>query len=133
MLISHDAIILVIDGSRMMFLRNHGHDSAAALELLDPAALPGAAAPRGPRSAHKSPDFHQAGEDAFAIAATETLNGLARNANRDFIVIAAPHVLGVMRLHYSPDLARHLVAEIARDYAGRPVADIATLLRLHAS
>ena len=61
--------------------------------------------------------------------AIEKLNALAQHSDLDFFVVAAPHVLGVMRPRYSADLRKHLVAEIDKDYAGRSAADVAELLR----
>lgn len=145
MLVSHGAIILVIDGAKMSLFRNSGKDFAADLELIERDAQhvastaelgtdkPGrsfASAGYG-RNAHQSTDYHQIAEDAFAKAATEKLNGLAQQSSLDFIVVAAPRVLGVMRQHYSAGLRRNLRAEINKDFAGRPVADIVDLLRHH--
>ena len=145
MLVSHGAIILVIDGARMSLFRNTGKDFAADLELIEHDAQhvastaelgsdkPGRSfgSTGHGRSAHQSTDYHQAAEDAFATAATEKLNTLAKQSSLDFIVISAPRVLGVMRPHYSAGLRRNLRAEIAKDYAGRSAADIANLLRHH--
>ncbi len=145
MLVSHGAMILVIDGAKMSLFRNCGEDFAADLELIEHgtnhAATTAAIGTDKPgrsfssvgrsRSAHQSTDFHQAEEDAFAVAGAEKLNGLARQSNLDFIVIAAPRVLGVMRQHYSAELRKRLVTEINKDYAGRSADDIAELLRHH--
>ena len=145
MLVSHGAIVLVIDGAKMAIFRNCGKDFAADLELLEHEAKRAAkteelgtdkpgrsfSAKRQARSAYQSTDYHQAEEDAFATAATEKLNRIAQQSHLDFIVIAAPRVLGVMRQHYSSGLRKQMVAEIAKDYAGRPVADVAELLRHH--
>ena len=145
MLISHGAVILVIDGAKMSIFRNCGKDFAADLELIEQNAKhasstvelgtdkPGRifGSKRRARSAYHSTDYHQAEEDAFATAAVEKLNSLAQQSHLDFIVIAAPRVLGVMRQHYSSGLHQQMVAEIAKDYAGRPVADVAELLRHH--
>ena len=145
MLISHGAIISVLDGAKMSILRNRGKDFAADLELVEHGAKrasstaelgtdkPGrsfSSAGRA-RSAYPSSDYHQAEEDAFATAAADKLNGLAQQSHLDFIVIAAPRVLGVMRQHYSSGLRKQMVAEIAKDYAGRPIADVTELLRHH--
>ena len=145
MLISHGAIILVIDGAKMSIFRNRGKDFAADLELVEQNAKHASSnaelgtdksgrsfgSQRRARSAYQSTDYHQAEEDAFATAATEKLNSLAQQSHFDFIVIAAPRVLGVMRQHYSSGLRKQMVVEIAKDYAGRPVADVIELLRHH--
>ena len=128
----------------MSLFRNRGKDFAPDLALVEheekhsarTAAMgsdkPGRSFSSGKgRSAYESTDFHQADEDAFATTASEKLNALAEQSNLDFIVVAAPRVLGVMRAHYSAALRKRLVTEIDKDFAGRPVADIAELLRHH--
>jgi protein required for attachment to host cells len=145
MLVSHGTIVLVADGAKMSLFRNIGKDFLPNLEVVEHgekhAASTAAIGTDAPgrsfssvgraRSSHESADFHQAEEEAFAKAATEKLNSLAQQSHLKFIVVAAPRVLGVMRQHYSADLRGRLVAEIAKDYAGRPGADVAALLRKH--
>jgi protein required for attachment to host cells len=143
MLVTHGAMILVIDGAKMALYRNRGKDFAADLEVVEHDAkhtasttLIGSDKPGrsfsstgSARSAHQTTDYHQAAEDSFAKAAIEELNTLAQQSNLDFIVVAAPRVLGVMRKYYSGDLRKRIVAEIDKDYAGRTAADVADLLR----
>lgn len=145
MLVSHGSIILVIDGAKMSLLRNRGKDFAINLEPVEDCTRHAASTVElgtdkpgrsfnstgRTRSAHESADYHQVEEDAFARAAAEKLNGLALHSNLEFIVVATPRVLGVMRPHFSADLRNRLVAEIGKDYAGRPVADIAEMLHHH--
>ena len=145
MLVSHGAMILVIDGAKMSLFRNRGKDFATDLEMVEHSAKhaestadlgtdkPGRSfsSKDGHRSAYESTDYHQAEEDDFATGAIAKLNALARQSNLDFIIVAAPRVLGVMRKHYSEDLRKRLTAEINKDYAGRSVADVAELLRNH--
>jgi protein required for attachment to host cells len=145
MLVPYGTIILVVDGARMPLFRNRGTGFAPELETLDHsvhhAAKTAALGTDKPgrsfnskgysRSTYQSTDFHQAEEDGFAKAATETLNALAVQSKLDFIVVAAPHVLGLMRKHYSADLRTRLAGEIDKDYAARPATDIAVLLRDH--
>jgi protein required for attachment to host cells len=145
MLVIHGAIILVIDGAKMVLYRNRGKDFAADLEVLKHSAKHTASTAAmgsdkpgrsfnsmgSARSAYQTADYHQAEEDQFAKAAVEELNTLAQQSNLDFIVVAAPRVLGVMRKHYSGNLRKHIVAEIDKDYAARPTSDVADLLREH--
>lgn len=143
MLVSHGAMIMVMDGAKMSLFRNQGKDFSADLELIEReekytasttelgADKPGRSfnSKRQNRSSYESTEYHKVEEDDFAKAATEKLNGLAQQSNLDFIVVAAPRVLGVMRQHYSANLRKRLVAEIDKDYAGRPALEIAKLLR----
>jgi protein required for attachment to host cells len=147
MLVSHGAIILVIDGARMSLFRNRAKNFMIDLEVIDHDAKhvartaelgtdkPGrsfSSMGQG-RSAYQSSDFHQAEEDAFALAATERLNKLAHEFDVNFIVVATPRVLGFVRQHYSAELRKRLVAEIDKDIAGRPTQDVAALLRHYES
>lgn len=138
-------MIMVVDGAKMSLFRNRGKDFAADLELVEHVEEHSASnAQLGTdkpgrsfsstgktRSAYETTDYHQVAEDDFAKGVIEKLNGLAQQSNVDFIVVAAPRVLGVMRKHYSPDLRKRLIVEIDKDYTGRPVADVAELLRNH--
>lgn len=142
MFVSHSALIMVIDGAKMSLFRNRGNDSSVDLELIEQNTQHSAStaelgtdkpgrsfSSQGQgRSAYESTDYHQAEEDEFAKAATEKLNGLAKDSTFDFILIATPQVLGIMRQHYSGDLRNRLVAEVDKNYAGRPALEIAKLL-----
>ncbi len=145
MFVSHGAMILVIDGAKKSLFRNRGNDVAVDLEMVEHDAKHGASTSEigadkpgrsfnskgKSRSAHETSDYHQVAEDDFAKAATEQLNALAHQSDVDFIVVAAPRVLGEIRRHYSVDLRKRIVAEINKDYAGHPAADVVALLRHH--
>jgi protein required for attachment to host cells len=142
MLVFHGAMILVADGAKLSLFRNRGRDFAIDLELIehsekhaghtaemgtDKAGRSFSSAGYG-RSAYETTDFHQGEEDEFARTAIDSLNARAQHSDLDFIIVAAPHVLGMMRPRYSPELKKRLIAEIDRDYAGRPGADVSELL-----
>jgi protein required for attachment to host cells len=145
MLVSHGAVIMVVDGAKMSLFRNRGKDFVADLEMIEetkhhvgPTSALGTDKPGRSfsssghgRSAHESTDFHQVEEDDFAAGAVGKLNAMAQQSSLDFIIVAAPHVLGVMRKQYSAALRKGLRAEIAKDYAGRSAKDVADLLRNH--
>ncbi|CAN5139895.1 host attachment protein [soil metagenome] len=145
MLIFHGTIISVVDGAKLSVFRNSGRDFGIHLDLVEHREQhSGRTADLGTdtpgrsfnsagtgRSAYEATDFHQADEDSFAKSAVAQLNSLAKESDIDFIIIAAPHVLGVMRKHYSADLKKRLIAEIDKDYTGRRPADIIELLQNH--
>lgn len=145
MLVSHGAMIMVIDGAKMSLFRNRCKDFSADLELVENATKHAASTTEigsdrpgrsfssngNARSAHETTDYHRAEEDEFAKVATQQLNALAHQSHLDFIVIAAPRILGVMRRHYNADLRKQLIAEIDKDYARRTAEDIAQLLQHH--
>jgi protein required for attachment to host cells len=141
MLVSHGTHIMVIDGANMSLFRNRGKDFAPDLERIDHkenhtemTATLGSDKPGRSfqsagknRSAHESTDYHQQVEDRFASAAADQLNALLTDSISG-ILIAAPHVLGVMRKRLHQDARARITAEIDKDYAHRSVADITALL-----
>ena len=143
MAIPSGALVLVADGRKYLFLRNHGSPFEPVLEVearhekTNPATRdqgtdsPGrAAAANGTnRSAMEETDFHQLEEDRFA---SETADLLCRRAlGGDFdklVVVAPPRTLGELRKHYKKAVTKRLVAEVPKDLTGHPVAAIAQLL-----
>lgn len=141
MLVAHGTYIMVVDGAKRSLFRNWGNGVAPDLELIDHrenhaertadlgSDKPGRSfqsAGNG-RSAHDSTDYHQQEEDGFAHAAADQLNVVLTDSVGG-ILIAPPHVLGVMRQRLNPDVRARMTAEIAKDYAGRSVADISAML-----
>jgi protein required for attachment to host cells len=141
MLVAHDTHIMVIDGANKSLFRNRGKDFAPDLERVDHRhRQTGRTADLGTdrpgrsfqstgsaRSAHESTDYHQQEEDKFANAAADQLNALLTNG-ATAILIAAPHVLGVMLKRLEPEARTRIKAVIDRDYAQRSVEDITALL-----
>jgi protein required for attachment to host cells len=141
MLIAHDTHIMVIDGANKSLFRNRGKDFAPDLERIDHrqrqagrtsdmgADKPGRSfqSAGSTRSTYESTDYHQQEEDAFAEAAADQLNALLTD-DASAILIAAPHVLGVMRKRLTPEARARIAAEIDKDYAQRSVEDIVAFL-----
>lgn len=142
MIVEHGALVMAVDGANMALYRNAGRGFACELELIceghqknPPTAGMGSAAPGRAfsstgrnRSSYDSTDLHTRSEEAFARKAAELLEEEARKAGRSVIMIAPPKTLGLVREHYGPTLKKMMVAEIDRDYAERPPADISQLL-----
>lgn len=141
MLVAHDTHVMVIDGANKSLFRNRGKDFAPDLERIDHrqrnggrtsdlgSDRPGRSfqSTGSTRSSYESTDYHQQVEDDFAEAAADQLNALLTNGS-GAILIAAPHVLGVMRKRLSPHARSRITAEIDKDYAQRSVEDIVALL-----
>jgi protein required for attachment to host cells len=145
MLIPHGALILVIDGARMQLLRNRGREAAPDLEAIreqklenPPSRLQGTDAPgrnhesEGPsRHAYASDDPHDRRKDRFAAQAVTDLGAAARDG-APIILIAPPHVLGILRAAVRNErLERHIIAEINKDLTPRTPDEIALLLLNH--
>lgn len=141
MLVAHGTHIMVIDGANKSLFRNRGSGLEPELERIDHRVnqvkrtneigsdKPGRnfQSVGNARSAHEASDYHQEEEDRFAIAAADQLNVLLTDSVSG-ILIAPPHVLGVMRKHLKADVRARIIAEIDKDYAGRSADDITELL-----
>ncbi len=146
MKIDHDALVMVIDGGKMLLFRNEGdgtHPNLRAEEgeaLVNPSArdqgsdAPGRAfASVGTaRSAIEQTDFHEQAEDRFAADAAALLNKRALAGEyAQLVIVASPAVLGEMRKHYHKALKDRLIGEIAKDLTGHPVGDIERAVSQH--
>ena len=141
MLIAHDTHIMVIDGANKSLFRNRGKDFAPDLERIDRRQRQGGRtsdsgsdkpgrsfqSTGSTRSSHESTDYHQQNEDRFANEAADQLNVLLTDG-ASAILIATPHVLGVMRQRLAPEARLRITAEIDKDYAQRSVEDIIAFL-----
>ncbi len=140
-----DAMIMVCDARKALFLRNDGtsiHPSLTVLETLTaetgtedrdlsgnpPGRMPdspGGAGSRGPRSAMEQPDFSRLDEEKFAVAISGRSVGLYDMGGFDGVVVAAPsRMLGALRQALAPRLRSALLAEIPKDLTRQPVEDI---------
>lgn len=143
MKIDHDALVMVVDGGKMLLFRNHGDASyphlevEEALELNNPpdneqaSDAPGRAysSVGTARSAVEQTDFHELEEMRFAADAMDRLNNRAlANDFESLIIVAPPRTLGTLRKHYHKELKTRLSGEVAKDLSGHPVAEIEEIL-----
>jgi protein required for attachment to host cells len=146
MKLAHDTIILVVDGARMLLLRNHGDTVYPDLRVVEHRQIeipqnrdllsdaPGLDMTRGHpgRSTLNEGDPHQAFEDQFVAAAADALAGLAGDGASDIVVVAPPRALGVLRRHYAASVKPRIMRELDKDLTGHPVDAITRLLTDHA-
>ena len=139
------ALVLVVDGGRVLVMRNAGDALDPALEVVEHrthpnpanrdwlADAPGLAFSTGHpgRSTTGKADPHQASEDRFFEEALVAAGELAQREAADLIVVAPPRALGILRAGYTPALRARLVAEIGKDLAKHPVDEIARLLNAY--
>jgi protein required for attachment to host cells len=127
MLLPHGTIVAVIDGRHFELHRNSGSEADPALSSL--------AAPkldehnRGAGTHHHSssanPSGHLLDEDAHVAAAAAWLNAEVQGGKIErLVIIAPPRALGEMRRHYTSQLQRVILKEIAKDLSGRSASDI---------
>jgi protein required for attachment to host cells len=148
MAIPHGALILVADGKKLLFLRNHGDSEMLDLrteshdQRADPkdreikSDAPGTAAVRGSsggadvfRPAMSETDFHQQGEDRWIRDAAEEVNRRAlRNDFEALVVVIPPKGLGEFRKKLHKEAERRIVLTINKEMTDRPIPDIEELL-----
>ena len=141
--IPHQALVLVADGRKYLFLRNEGDPVHPNLQVevhheqRNPAArdqgsdAPGRAfsSVGSVRSAMEETDFHQLEEDRFAADLAEQLRTRALAGNFDKLIVAAPpRTLGELRKHYHKEVQSRLIAEFDKDLTGHPIDSIERLL-----
>ena len=141
--LANHALVLVTDGRKTLFFRNHGdvnqidlrteaHDERAdASDGEMKTDAPGRSQSSvGPgRSSYDETDFHQQAEDRWAKAAAEQVN--KRALAHDFealAIIAPPRTLGELRKQLHKEAARRVVCEIPKEMTGHTIKDIEALL-----
>lgn len=143
MTIPHNTLVLVADGTKMLFLRNQGEGQQIDLvieahpERQDrkdheiKADGPGLTAQSGGygRPAMEETDFHQQDEDRYAADAADQLRirALAGDFD-DLAIVAPPKTLGELRKHLHKEVESRIVMELPKEMTNRPLPDIAAML-----
>ena len=148
MALPNQALVLVADGRKMLFLRNHGDQNQIDLrtEAHDQrqdrkdreirADAPGTAATRFSsgggdtfRPAMEETDFHQQEEDRWVKDAAEQLKTRAlSNDFADLVIVAPPKALGVLRKELHKEVERRILFTCNKEMTDRPIPDIEELL-----
>jgi len=139
----HNALVLVADGRKLLFFRNHGDENQIDLRTEAHDArkdrkdrdiktdAPGAtkqSAGYG-RSTYEEPDFHQQEEDRWVKDAAEELKARAlRNDFDALAIVAPPKALGVLKKYLHKEVERRIICTVNKEMSGRPVPDIESLL-----
>ena len=141
--LANNALVLVTDGRKTLFLRNHGdqnqidlrteaHDErqdAKDSEMKTDA--PGANQQSGGygRPTYEETDFHQLEEDRWAHSAAQEVNRRALANDFDALaIIAPPKTLGELRKQLHREAEKRVVVEIAKEMTGHTIANIEKLL-----
>lgn len=140
----NNALVLVTDGRKTLFLRNEGDIfqidlRTETLEQRDEASFNHDIAADGPganfqsagygHSTYEETDYKQLDEDKWARSAAEEVN--RRSLANDFdelVIIAPPRTLGELRKKLRKDMVQKIRAEIPKEMTGHPVADIEKLV-----
>ena len=141
--LANNALVLVTDGRKTLFFRNHGdvnqidlrteaHDEredAKDSEMkTDTAGTSQQSAGYG-RSTYEETDFHQLEEDRWAKSAAAEVN--KRALSNDFealVIIAPPKALGELRKQLHKEAAKRVVCEISKEMTGHTIKDIEGLI-----
>lgn len=144
MQVPHDAVVMVADGRKMLFLRNEGDAEFPNLQVEEKVvdkhnpdhneqATDLAGGAMGTRTSGaqwgagnmEEVDFHQLEEDRFAAEAAELLKERAlRGEFESLIIVAPPRTLGELRKHYHTEVAERITAEIDKNLTGHTVPQI---------
>lgn len=141
-----EALVMVGDGARALFLRNTGTPLEPRLEFENimsqenpatrdqgtdrptrgakfgnaPSSQAGA-----PRSNIEQDDWHQLNEDRFAKDMAERLYELAHAGRyQHLVIVAPPRALGALRQQLHAEVLQRVVAEVPKEFAGAPIARI---------
>ncbi len=141
--IPNGALVLVADGTKVLFLRNHGdsdlidlrteaHDRRSdAMDRAIKTDAPGTSkqAFGHGRAALDEADFHQQGEDRWVRDVAEELKRRAlENDFEALVIIAPPKALGVLRKDLHKEVERRIVLTVNKEMTDRPIPDIEELL-----
>lgn len=144
----NNALVLVADGRKMLFFRNHGDENQIDLrteahderedrkdrELKtdapgNAAALKSSGGAAVHRPAYTETDFHQQEEDKWIDEAAEELKKRAlRNDFEALAIVAPPKALGHLRKKLHKQVEQRIVCTVNKEMSGRPVPDIEALL-----
>jgi protein required for attachment to host cells len=142
----HDALVLVADGRKMLFFRNHGDENQIDLRTeahdareerkdreikTDAPGTTKQGAGYG-RSTYEEADFHQQEEDRWIKDAADELKARAlRNDFEALAIVAPPKALGVLKKCLHKEVERRVVCTVNKEMSGRPIPDIEALLKDH--
>jgi len=139
----HNALVLVADGRKILFFRNHGDENQIDLrtEAHDEredrkdreikSDAPGTTRQSGGygRSTYEETDFQQQEEDRWVKDAAEELKVRAlRNDFDALAIVAPPKALGMLKKSLHKEVERRIVCTVNKEMSGRPVPEIETLL-----
>ena len=142
----HNALVLVADGTKVLFLRNHGDENQIDLrteshdqredrkdrELKTDAPGTQAQSAGYGRPAMEETDFHQQEEDRWIHNAAEELKKRAlRNDFDALAIVAPPKALGVLRKALHKEVEKRIICTVNKEMSGRPIPDIEALLNGH--
>jgi len=141
--VPHNALVLVGDGQKALFLRNRGNPRRVSLvveEIFErdnpPTRAQGADRPGRAsasvgvrRSALEEADWHLIAKERFATELSEALYRHAHAKRFDkLVIIAPPKILGDLRKAFHAEVTARIAAELPKELTSHPVAEIERLI-----
>ena len=142
--IPHDAMVLIGDGRKALFLRNAGDEKFPDLKAervfaeenpptheqgADRPAVAFAHAGSHRRTQIDQTDWHRLEEDRFIARVAAALEEVMRTRGVPaLVVVAPPRMLADLRRAFHPDVQKRIVAEVGKDLTKHPVAEITNIL-----
>jgi protein required for attachment to host cells len=142
--IPSEALILVGDGEKALFLRNKGsredvrlkvenilwHDNPASHEQGTDEPGRAFASVGTARSAMDETDWHQLGEERFVTEVARRLKTLAQAKRFDaLVVVAPPKVLGQLRKEFHKEVTDRITGELPKELTTHYLPAIEKVLR----
>jgi len=141
--IPNDALVLVGDGRKALFLRNRGTPANPELvveneieQVNPPTRELGSDRPGRKhgsdgvsRSAIEETDQHERAEQQFAVRLADKLYEMEHAQHfKALVMVAPPRMLGDLRAALHPEVAQCLVGEVAKDLLSHPLPELTRLL-----
>src|SRR6476661_4870258 len=142
--IPNRALVLVVDGRKMLFFRNEGDTNQIDLrteaheerddanhdgDLKTDAPGSSASSVGSARSSMEETDFKQQEEDNWVKDVAEKLRLRALRGDFDHLcIVAPPKALGVLRKALHKEVEKRVVCTINKEMSGRPIPDIEALI-----
>ena len=139
----HNALVLVADGRKILFFRNHGDENQIDLrteahdkreDRKDSEIKTDAPGTSKQSFGYGAPtldetDFHQQEEDRWIKdAADELKKRVLRNDFDALAIVAPPRALGTLRKELHKEVERRIVCTVNKEMTDRPIPDIEALL-----
>lgn len=139
MLMNSGTIVVVLDGTKLLLVRNAGsrmtpdlqviareeRQALASSELSSDSPGKTHASLGQRRSSYEETDWHSQAEDSFVRHGTKMVEAALLGApGRALVVVAPGRALGELRKHYGPETKKRLIAEIDKDLTGHTLGDI---------
>ena len=146
MALPHNALVLVADGTKALFLRNHGDQNLMDLrteahdrrqdrkdrEIKTDAPGTMKQSFGYGRPAYDETDFQQQEEDRWVKDAADELKKRALRKDFDALaVIAPPKALGILKKSLHKEVEKRIICTVNKEMSGRPIPDIEALLNGH--